>query len=51
MTYCNVAVGCSSSHVISGALQVEGQHRFRLLLFTVCSNGYNSGLGWAYSLM
>jgi len=52
MMYYSVVVGCSSSDVTSGALQVyKGQHRFSLLLCRCCSSGCNSGLGWASSLL
>ena len=42
--YYNVVVGCSSTDVNAGALQVEGLASFCLLLFTGYNSVSNSGL-------
>jgi hypothetical protein len=39
-------IGHSSSNVTSLPYKSNGQHLFNILLFTDCSSGSNSGLGW-----
>jgi len=50
--YYNVVAGFSSSDVTSGALQgPKASIVLVCYLFTGCSSGSNSGLGWASGLM
>ena len=49
--YCYDVLGIHPAVSPQVPCKSKGQHRFSLLVFTVCSSGCSSGMGWAYSLL